>query len=558
VERGTERVVAIGDHSHKCPVYVRRVPPCTAACPAGEDIRGYHNILRGLRKSEDPMADAWRLITEVNPFPAVMGRVCPAPCQSTCNRQYVDETIGINAVEHAIGEYAIQKGLSFEKPSVSTGKRIAVVGSGPAGLSCAYQLARRGHHVTVFEAFEKLGGMMRYGIANYRVSREALDAEIQRILDLGIEVRTHTKIGADLSLEDLRKQYDAVFLGLGAQKGRDLPVPGIDASNVLNALDFLIAFNKGDEVQVGRKVVAIGDGDVAMDVVRLALRLGAKDVVLLSGVAREEMKASPSEFIDAVAEGTRVELQVGTLEVLKDAEGRATGIKCVRMEKKVKGEEGWNSPVPFLRYKPVAGTEFEVAADTIVAAIGQATDMTGMEGVGNGKPWVQVDQNYQVKGMPGVFSGGDVLSLTLLTTAIGHGRKAAEAIDAYVRGEDLPKPVRDDIIPFKELASTYFLPTPQKKRTHRHPEKVIGDFNEILESLDHETAKQESKRCMSCGLCFECDQCMIYCPQEAIKKFPKNPMGDVMFTVYTRCVGCHICAEVCPTGYIDMAMGEDL
>lgn len=558
VERGTERVVAFGDHSHKCPVYIRRVPPCTAGCPAGEDIRGYHNILRGLRKSEDPMADAWRLIAEVNPFPAVMGRVCPAPCQDTCNRQYVDETIGINAVEHAIGEYAIQKGLAFEKPAVSTGKRIAVVGSGPAGLSCAYQLARKGHHVTVFEAFEKLGGMMRYGIANYRVSREALDAEIQRILDLGIEVRPCTKVGVDISMENLRRQYDAVFLGLGAQKGRDLPVPGIDAPNVLNALDFLVAFNKGEEVSVGRKVVAIGDGDVAMDVVRLALRLGAKEVILLSGVGREDMKASPNEFIDAVAEGTQVELQVGTVEILKDAKGRATGLKCVRMEKKAKGEEGWNSPIPFLRYKPVAGTEFEVKADTIVAAIGQATDMTGMEGIGNGKPWAQVDHHYQVKGMPGVFSGGDVLSLTLLTTAIGHGRKAAEAIDAYVRGEGLPKPVREDVIPFKKLAFTYFLPTPQKKREHRHPEKAVGDFNEILESLDHETTKQESKRCMSCGLCFECDQCMIYCPQEAIKKFPKNPMGDVMFTIYTRCVGCHICAEVCPTGYIDMAMGEDL
>lgn len=557
-ETGQQRVVAFGDHSHKCPVYVRRLPPCTNACPAGEDIRGYHNVLRGLRKSADPMADAWRLLTETNPFPAVMGRLCPAPCESACNRESLDKTVGINAVEHAVGEYAIQNGLSFEKPPASTGKKVAVVGAGPAGLSCAYQLRRRGHSVTIFEAESYLGGMMRLGIAGYRLDRSVLDAEINRIIGMGIEVRTGTRIGKDVTLDQVRKDFDAVFIGIGAQKGRDLPIPGADAPNVLNAVEFLAAFNKGEKTEIGKRVVAIGDGDVAMDVVRLALRLGAEEAVLLSGVGREDMKALPGEYNDAVAEGAKVETCVGTVEVLRE-NGRAAGLKCVRMEKKAKGEEGWNSPVPFLRYKPVAGTEFEVKADTVVASIGQATDLSGLDPIGQGKPWAQVDGNLQVKGMPGVFAGGDILSLTLLTTAIGQGRKAAEMIDLYVHGKDLPKSApRVDVIPFKKLATYYFPPKPQFERSHRAVTKAAGDWDEILKAPTEDEAKGESSRCMSCGLCFECDQCKVYCPQEAIIKIKNNPVGEVMFTKYERCVGCHICAAICPTGYIDMGMGEGL
>ncbi|HEO64987.1 MAG TPA: FAD-dependent oxidoreductase, partial [Spirochaetes bacterium] len=298
MEKGLERVVAFGEVSHKCPTYERRVPPCTAGCPADEDIRGYHNILRGVEKFEDKWQAAFNRITEKNPFPAVMGRVCPAPCEGACNRQYLDETVGINAVEHAIGDYAIKQGLKFDKPQLSTGKHIAVVGSGPAGLSCAYHLTLKGHKVTLYEAFEKLGGMMRYGILEYRVPLEVLDAEIQRIVDLGIEVKTNVKIGRDISLEQLRKDHDAVFMGIGAQKGRDLPVPGGDNTpGVTNAIDFLQEYvAKGSSMPVGKKVIVIGDGDVAMDALRLALRRGCQDVTLVSGVSREDMKCSPSEF----------------------------------------------------------------------------------------------------------------------------------------------------------------------------------------------------------------------------------------------------------------------
>ncbi|MBF0623011.1 MAG: FAD-dependent oxidoreductase, partial [Magnetococcales bacterium] len=291
-EEDEERHVAYGEASTKCPTYNERTPPCTNACPAGEDIRGYNNILRGIWPADDPWEAAWRRLTTKNPFPAIMGRVCPAPCQSKCNRQFRDETIGINAIEHALGQYAIEKGFGFEKPTTKTDKKIAVVGGGPGGLSNAYQLALRGHNVTIFEREAKLGGMMRYGIMGYRIDRDVMDAEIKRITDLGMEIKTNTNIGTDVTLDQLSKDYDAVFLAVGAQNGRDIPIPGGEGAGCTNAIEFLRGFEHaggpGSDYasKIGKHVLVIGDGDVAMDVARLALRLGSK-ATLLSGVARE-------------------------------------------------------------------------------------------------------------------------------------------------------------------------------------------------------------------------------------------------------------------------------
>lgn len=333
-QTGADKIVAFGDQSHKCPIYVRQTPPCSAECPAGEDIRGINRYLNGTTPSDDPMRSAWETAVDRNPFPAVMGRICPHPCQSGCNRGFHDESVAINAVEHAIGNYAIEAGLPLPGPGPDTGKRVAVIGGGPAGLSAAYQLRRKGHAVTIYDANSKLGGMVLYGIMGYRVDRRVLETEIQRIIDLGVETKMGVRVGRDVTLEQLEAEYDAVFLGVGAQVGRDLPVPGFEGTaGVTNAIDFLRNYEVlGDDMPVGRRVVVIGDGNVAMDVARLALRLGSEAAVV-SGVPREEMACFDNEFDDALREGTRMYFQTGTLEVLSGPDG-VSGLRCSSMTRK--------------------------------------------------------------------------------------------------------------------------------------------------------------------------------------------------------------------------------
>ncbi|KZK74963.1 MAG: glutamate synthase [Pelodictyon luteolum] len=554
---GEDKIVAFGDHSHKCPVYVRQMPPCSAECPAGEDIRGINRLLNGVDPSDDPLKAAWQRAVDTNPFPAVMGRICPHPCQGGCNRQYHDGSVSINAVEQAIGNYGIEKGLQLPAPGPDSGKRVAVVGGGPAGLSAAYQLRRMGHAVTIYDANQKLGGMVLYGIMGYRVDRKVLDTEIGRITALGIETKMGARVGRDITLAELEKEYDAVFLGIGAQVGRSLPVPGFEGSrSATNAIEFLRNYEvMGDNVPVGRKVVVIGDGNVAMDVARLALRLGS-EAILVSGVPRDEMACFDNEFLDAVREGTTVHYMSGTVEVLRDGEA-VRGLRCSKMVKKEKGEEGWNSPIPFLRYKST-GETFDIDADMVVAAIGQGADFSGLDGVIGSGPWMKVDRNFRIPGRENVFGGGDALKVDLITTAVGHGRKAAESIDAFLKGEPLPEPVRREVTKAQKQDLLYFLPAAPATRVNRELEAVVGNHDELLEALSPEQVKAESERCMSCGLCFDCKQCVSFCPQEAVLRHRDNPAGEKVETDYVKCVGCHICSLVCPSGYIQMGMGDGL
>ena len=556
-QRGVDKIVAFGDQSHKCPVYIRQVPPCKAECPAGEDIRGYHRLLSGIDKSPDAWKAAWETLVDANPFPAVMGRICPHPCQGGCNRQYHDESVGINAVEQAIGNYGIEANLQLPGPGSDTGKRVAVIGGGPAGLSAAYQLRRKGHAVTLYDANEKLGGMVLYGIMGYRVDRTILEAEIQRIINLGIEIKMGVRVGTDITLEELEKEYDAVFAGMGAQVGRGLPIPGFaDTPGATNAIDFLKQYEiEGDSVSVGKKVVVIGDGNVAMDVARLALRLGS-EAILISGVPREEMACFPEEFDDAFREGTTMHYLTGTREVLKDENG-IRGLVCTKMVRKEKGEEGWNSPIPFLRYKNTDET-FEIACDMVVAAIGQTTDMQGFESITNAGQWLKVDRYFRLPGKEKVFGGGDAIKVDLITTAVGHGRKAANSIDAFLKGEALPEQGYRDVTKVQRQDVLYFFHSEQAKRETRKPENVVGNHDELLVPLTAEQIRTESERCMSCGLCFDCKQCVSFCPQEAVTRFKENPPGEVVYTNYSKCVGCHICSLVCPSGYIQMGIGDGL
>ncbi len=555
---GINKVVAFGDESHKCPIYVKQVPPCTAGCPAGEDIRGFHNLLTGDEKSDNKWDAAWYRIVDSNPFPAIMGRICPHPCESTCNRQHREESIGINAVEQAIGEHGIEAGLKLPQAGPDTGKRVAVIGAGPAGLSVAYQLRRKGHGVTIYDFNDKPGGMMLYGIMGYRVDRKVLDAEVGKIIDLGVETKMGIRVGTDISLEQLEKDYDAVFIGVGAQIGRSLPIEGFSKRpETTNAIDFLRNYElQGDDFKIGKKVVVIGDGNVAMDVARLARRMGSESTII-SAVPREEMNCYPDEFDDAIEEGAKIEYLVGTLEVLESKNG-VQGVKCAKMVKKEKGEEGWDAKIPFMRYK-ATGDVFEIESDMIVASIGQTTDMNGFENtINENDSLLKLDKYFRVKGKENVFGGGDALKIDLITTAVGHGRKAADSIDAFLQGENMPETPYREVINVKKQDLNYFFHSNQTKRRHHVAENIVGNHNEVLEALTKEQAIEESKRCMSCGLCFDCKQCSSFCPQEAISRYKDNPIGEVMYTHYTKCVGCHLCALVCPTGYIQMGMGEGL
>ena len=555
---GINKVVAFGDESHKCPIYIKKVPPCTAGCPAGEDIRGFHNLLTGDEKSDNKWDAAWYRIVDTNPFPAIMGRICPHPCESTCNRQHREESIGINAVEQAIGEHGIEAGLKLPQAGPDTGMRVAVIGAGPAGLSVAYQLRRKGHAVTIYDFNEKPGGMMLYGIMGYRVDRKVLDAEVGKIIDLGIETKMGIRVGTDISLEQLEKDYDAVFIGVGAQIGRSLPIEGFSKRpETTNAIDFLRNYElQGDDFKIGKKVVVIGDGNVAMDVARLARRMGSESTII-SAVPREDMNCYPDEFDDAIEEGAKIEYLVGTLEVLESKNG-VQGVKCAKMVKKEKGEEGWDAKIPFMRYK-ATGDVFEIESDMIVASIGQTTDMNGFENtINENDSLLKLDKYFRVKGKENVFGGGDALKIDLITTAVGHGRKAADSIDAFLQGKNMPEAPYREVINVKKQDLNYFFHSNQTRRRHQVAENIVGNHNEVLEALTKEQAIEESKRCMSCGLCFDCKQCSSFCPQEAISRYKDNPIGEVMYTHYTKCVGCHLCALVCPTGYIQMGMGEGL
>ncbi len=338
-----------GEISNLRPRYIEKTPPCIGNCPSGTDIRGVLTTIAQAeaygRTTEQAYEIAWRMILENNPFPATCGRVCPHPCEAGCNRNDKDGPVAINAIERFLGDFALAKGL---KPASLTeekfSEKVAVVGAGPAGLSCAYHLARRGYSVTVFEAFSKAGGMLRYGIPEYRLPRQVLDAEIHRIADMGVEIKCNTVIGKDIALDQLKNDYQAVFVGIGAHKGLKLRVPGEDAPNVYTGTEFLNRANSGDKVEVGGKVLVVGGGDTAIDAARISKRLGA-DVTIVYRRTRNEMPAIAPEIEGALEEGVKIEFLAAPVEIVLE-NGRATGMKCIRMELGEPDASGRRRPVP--------------------------------------------------------------------------------------------------------------------------------------------------------------------------------------------------------------------
>jgi len=614
------------DTSYKCPTYVHRTPPCQGSCPSGEDIRGWLQIVRGIEK---PPADlswqeyAFRRSTDANPFPSIMGRVCPAPCQEGCNRNEVEDFVGINSVEQFIGDHALQHGFRFESPGKESGKKVAVIGGGVAGLAAAYQLRRLGHGVTIFDERAELGGMSRYGIPGYRMPRDVMDGEIRRIIDMGVEIRNHTRVGRDIPLEQLEQEYDAILLAIGAQQGRTLNIAGGDAPNCVSGVAFLAAFNEGRMKFTAEKVVVIGGGDTAMDVISVARRLGhiknvhendrpeaiirnltahdvataasqeGSEVLLIYRRPIENMPAAEHEVITAEKEGVRIRGSLAPVELILDDNGRATALRVIEVD--------WSDG----KMKTLEGSEFDIECDLVVPAVGQSGDLNGLEAFDNGRGLIDSDKFYQVPDKPGYFVCGDIVRPHLLTTAIGQASIAADSIDRYLNRKEVDRRPKVDVHHFnlldklRETALTpheydhrqewgtdqsgfaihnyedrsqqeiishellflgHFPHTPRHEReeTGVGADEVLGHFEERFLGLQEADARAEAERCMSCGMCFECDNCVIYCPQDAVLRTPRDnaTMGRYVYTDYDRCIGCHICAEVCPTGYINMGLGS--
>jgi NADPH-dependent glutamate synthase beta subunit-like oxidoreductase len=524
------------------PKYAEKTPPCASHCPNEADIRGWITTIAQAeaygRTDEQALELAWRKITDLNPFPAICGRVCPHPCEERCNRKDKDGPVAINALERFVGDFGIDRGLKLTRISeTQRQEKIAVIGSGPAGLSCAYQLSRRGYPVTVYEAFSQPGGMLRYGIPRYRLPREVLDAEIQRILDLGVELKCGVIVGKEVPLAKLRQTCKAIFVGIGAHKGQKLGVPGEDAGNVLTGVDFLNHINSGESVEVGSDVIVVGGGDTAIDAARVSKRLGA-EVTVLYRRTRAEMPAIAREIDGALEEGVAVEFLAAPVEILRE-DGRAAGLRCIRVELGAPDAAGRPRPVP------VAGTEFEMKASTIIIAVSQEPELAPIRELNEGKNRIQTDE-WGATGNAGIYAGGDDLALALVSTAVYQGRLAAQAIDAHLRGAEPVKPATHP--PADKVIADWHLEAERHDRQCLPMEQRNMDA-EIEQGFSQEEALEEARRCMSCGMCMDCESCWMYCTNNCFVRLPKGEHYSVKMEL---CNGCKKCAEGCPTGYLEL------
>ncbi len=530
------------------PKHIEKEPPCRHVCPSGNRIREFLTTIaqaeRLGKSTEQAFEEAWVIYTDTSPFPSVCGRVCPHPCESDCNRKDHDGPVNINQVERGIGDFGLEKNLKLKTLSDDAREeKIAVVGGGPGGFSCAYQLARRGYKVTVFEAADKPGGMLRWGIPRYRLPADILDGEIQKIVDLGVELKCDTRIGKDISLDDLRDQYQAVFVSIGAEKGLKLRVDGEEAENVLSGVEFLNRIHHGETIDVGDDVVVVGGGDTAIDAARICKRLGAKVTILYRRTVTE-MPAIDEEIEETQEEGVNLEYLAAPVGF--NTEGnRITSMKCIRMELGEPDDSGRRRPVP------IEGSEFEIPASTVIPAISQAPDFTGLESLIEGRDWIKIDEDGQSTKVEGVYAGGDAVSLALVTTAIGQGRRAAEAIDRKIRGEEKPDVEAMPVVRTDRLRLDHHEkcdPAPFAKLSPE--ERLKGLETEVSIPLSQEQAIKEAQRCMSCGFCFDCEKCWLFCQDQAIIK----PMekGVIYSFKMENCTGCKKCAEECPCGFIDM------
>jgi len=528
LDTGSSLVNLTGSWRTERPVYVDRLPPCNNACPAGENIQAwlYHAEAGDYEK-------AWRVLTEENPMPAVMGRVCYHPCESACNRAQVDEAVGINSVERFLGDEAIKLGWQFAPPEQETGKRVLVVGAGPSGLSAAYRLRRMGHAVTIYDAGPAAGGMMRFGIPKYRLPRDVLDAEVKRILDIGVELKLNTKVNNILGTMKAGR-FDAAFLAVGAHIGKRAYIPAGSASKVLDAVTLLRSMEGEAKPLLGRRVVVYGGGNTAIDAARTAKRLGATEAILVYRRTRDRMPAHDFEVEEALQEG----IMMKWLSTIKRVDEGLLTVEKMQLD-----EKGFPQPTG----------EFEtLATDSLVLALGQDVDLALLDGVPGLEikdGAVQVAQNMMT-GHAGIFAGGDMVpSERTVTVAVGHGKKAARHIDAWLRGAIYTPPEKHELASFDKMNAWYYADAPKTVRPMIEGPRRQNTFEEVQGGLDETNALYEARRCLSCGNCFECDNCYGVCPDNAVIKL--GPGNRFKFN-YDYCKGCSLCATECPCGAIKM------
>ncbi len=542
-EKEGQRLFPTGNFRFFRPVYRDKTPPCNHACPTGEKIQRYLDFVK-----HDRYLDGYLTIVEDNPMPSVTGRVCYHPCETACNRAAHDEPIGIRSVERFLGDFGLalaENPITKDLPPLN-GITVAIVGSGPAGLACAYHLRRMGYASVIFEALEKAGGMLRAGIPHWHLPEEVLDAEISKLLDLGgIEIRCGVRVGTDIGWDEISNH--AIFLALGQDVGRRLDVAGAQARDVIGAMEFLREAGLGRPVNVGRQVLVIGGGNTASDAARSAIRLGGGDATIVSLESEEELLIVPEDLALAREEGVGFRTETALVRVL-GSDGHVTGaVLC--QARLARGDDGG------VRSELIEGTEFEVECDTILVAIGQVQHLDWLPDGFADRGLIGADEYGRVRGANGaeahVFAGGDVRrGPSMVVDALGDGKRAARDIDRVLRGE-VPEPDPPaEIMPYERLNTAYFRHAPRVEAPLTPvPERRRGQRVEVTLAYSREQAVAEADRCMSCGVCNGCDNCYIVCPDVSVMRDARENGAYSIRTTY--CKGCLVCVQECPTGCLE-------
>ncbi len=521
-----------GSWRYMRPLYDNKIPPCTVGCPAHEKIPQYFAYVKDKKYEQ-----AWHIILEDNPLPGVTGRVCYHPCEAVCNRGDYDESIAIHNMERFVADQNLKHHIPQSFIRDKHEETIAIIGSGPAGLSAAYQLTLLGYTVTIFEAAEQAGGMLRLGIPEYRLPREVLDKEIEDIVRLGVTIKTAIRVGRDIGMDTLQRDFNAVLIATGAYKSWGMNLPGEELKGIASGLSFLKEYNLTGSAPIGKRVVVVGGGNTAIDTARSALRLGA-DVTIVYRRSKAEMPAVPEEVEDAQREG--IHIRFLTNPVGFSGNGKVEQIRLIRMELGEADESGRRRPIP------IKGSEYTIDADQVLLAIGEVPDLDFLPDSFKLKKDRLLVDHFQRTGQPGIFACGDASTgpIGTVVDAIGTGKRAAHSIHQYLSSKTVHIPEEPtDGVPFDTLNLDYFQQESRPQERQHHSTQLKGDFNEVNLGIGEDDAVYEANRCFSCGTCTYCDNCLIFCPDVAIR-FDVDKHEYVIN--YDFCKGCGICVQECP------------